>query len=162
MKRLACLVTVGLISLALIGCGGKSDYDTYGKMHQNHDLMETARITNQSNSIAAIADSVANDTTDPTARAMAKAMGIMAITQLKPNPLDVESPTTGMDVLKDLVAHTPFAIMGGTVSYMSYLMAENAGNKFFMDDNASINESFKSDYSWMQQRDTITETVTNP
>lgn len=152
---------LGLSLVVMTGCSGKGDYDTFGKMHQNHDLMETARITNQSNSIMTIATHDIDGTEDKTVKALMKVIAMDKIAELTPKPLEVEAPTTGMDVLGKLVDHTPFIMMGAATSYLGYLMSENAGNKFFMDDNASINESFKSDYSWMNERDDITTTTTS-
>jgi hypothetical protein len=139
------------------GCG-KGDYDTYGSMHRNHDLMETARVTNQSNAIASIASSDISNNSDPTVRALLAVIAMDKIADIKPIPMQAQAPTTGMDVLNSLTSHVPMMVLGGTAAYLGNQMAKSAGTH--ISENGSMNNSQNPTSMWSNRRDDIITTTT--
>ena len=159
LKNTLSLLALCFLSALLTGCG-KGDYDSFKQIHQNHDLQETVRTSNQSRDIKEIALKQFSETTDPTVKALIGVFAMNNISQIKPVPLDLKAPTTGMDVFNSLTAHVPSLILGGTASWLGYQMAQSAGDRFILDDNAQINGSFNPTTTWMNERDDITTTTT--
>ena len=107
-----------IIALALLlplsGCTalfGPGDYTEYSQALQTHSETESARIQAQS---GAIASAAIVPTATPTERALLATIAMMQIERLRPEPLGIAKPTTGMDVMVKAVDTVPFlAGMGG-------------------------------------------------
>ena len=138
------IVAILLLVFGLSGCAaltGPGDYSEYTKALMSHSDSETARITNQAGAIVSVAESAIRRAQTPTEAALQSAFAAMSIGQLRPFPLEIKKPVTGMDVANSVAGGIPFMVMGWSNVAIAKAGIQSAGTTSF-GDNAQVSDSF--------------------
>ena len=118
------LLLMPVLMLALSSCAG--DYSEYAEAMRTHSDSEGVRIAAQANAISEMVQVTRTET--PMEATLLAVIGMMQVERLKPVALNMNKPTTGMDVANTFVGTLPmgFAI-GGMVWQSSILASELTG-----------------------------------
>ncbi len=140
MKRLLLLIFLLFLSLSVSGCWYTGDYEKYADTMSTHSMAESDRISNQAN---AIMETVAlTNTGTKTEATLLAVIGMMQIERLQFSPLNINAPTTGMDVWNSAVGFIPFMTMGFTTYKIAEKGFEAAGNIEMTAETIDTTDSF--------------------